>query len=97
RAAALSVQYYTDAVALVAAIDADLDAATVPERFGATERTFMVTGWVSARRRGELEDALAPLAAELDVSYAEPRPQDRPPVELENPRLLRPFEVLTDL
>ncbi|MHB1451717.1 MAG: V-type ATP synthase subunit I [Coriobacteriia bacterium] len=97
RAAALSVQYYTDAVALVAAIDADLDAATVRERFGATERTFMVSGWVSARRRGELEDALAPLAAELDVAYTEPRPGDRPPVELENPRLLRPFEVLTDL
>jgi len=97
RAAELSVQYYTDAVALVAAIDADLDAATVRERFGATERTFMVTGWVSARRRGELEDALAPLAAELDVTYAEPRPEDSPPVELENPRILKPFEVLTDL
>ncbi|MBN2848614.1 MAG: hypothetical protein JXP72_09250, partial [Coriobacteriia bacterium] len=91
RAAALSEQYYTDAVALVAAIDADLDAATVRERFGATERTFMVSGWVSARRRDRLDEALAPLAAELDITYEQPQPGDDPPVELENPRLLRPF------
>ena len=97
RAAALSEQYYTDAVALVAAIDADLDAATVRERFGATERTFVVSGWVSARRREKLDAALEPLAGMLDITYEDPRPGDQPPVELENPRLLRPFEVLTDL
>jgi V/A-type H+-transporting ATPase subunit I len=97
RAAALSEQYHADAVALVAAIDAELEAATIPERFGTTERTFLITGWVSARRRDELDEALAPLGEALDVTYAEPQPGDRPPVELENPKLLRPFEVLTDL
>lgn len=97
RAAVLSEQYYTDAVALVAAIDAELDAATVRERFGATERTFIITGWVSARRRDQLDEALAPLAEALDITYEDPRPGDRPPVELENPWILRPFEVLTDL
>ncbi len=97
RAQALSEQYHRDAVALVAAIDADLDAATVRERFGATQRTFMVTGWVSARRQDELDQALVPFADAIDVTYEDPRPGDSPPVELENPRLLRPFEVLTDL
>ncbi|MHB1016583.1 MAG: V-type ATP synthase subunit I [Coriobacteriia bacterium] len=97
RSAALSEQYYTDAVALVAAIDANLDAAIVREQFGATERTFMVTGWVSVRRQQVLDEALAPISEALDITYEDPRPGDDPPVELENPKILRPFEVLTDL
>lgn len=97
RAAALSEQYYADAVALVAAIDAEMEAATIRERFGATEWAFVITGWVSARRRDELDEAFASFAESLDITYAEPGPGDRPPVELENPKLLRPFEVLTDL
>jgi len=97
RAAALSAQYYTDAVALVAAIDTDIEAATIRERFGATERTYVITGWVSARHRDDLDEALQPLAEAIDVTYTDPQPGDRPPVELENPKLLRPFEVLTDL
>lgn len=97
RGAALSEQYYTDAVAIVAAIDADMDAATVRERFGATERTFVIRGWVSAKRREHLDRALEPFGEALDITYEEPGPGDRPPVELENPKLLRPFEVLTDL
>lgn len=97
RAAALSEQYHTDAVALVAAVDAQLEAVTVRERFGTTERTFVIHGWVSARRREELDEALAPFSDALDIAYADPQPGDHPPVELENPRLLRPFEVLTEL
>lgn len=97
RAAVLSEQYHADAVALVAAIDTDLEAVTIRERFGATERTFVISGWVSARRRDELEEALESFAEALDVTFTDPQPGDRPPVELENPKLLRPFEVLTDL
>jgi V/A-type H+-transporting ATPase subunit I len=97
QAQALSDQYHDDAVALVEAIDADLEAVTVREHFGTTERAFVVTGWVSAKRRGVLDEALEPLADTLDVSYEDPGPGDTPPVELENPRFLRPFEVLTDL
>ncbi|MBN2847537.1 MAG: hypothetical protein JXP72_03685, partial [Coriobacteriia bacterium] len=97
RGAALSEQYYADSVSIVAAIDADLDAVTVRERFGATDRTFVIRGWVSAKRRDDLDRALAPFGEALDITYDDPAPGDRPPVELENPKLLRPFEVLTEL
>jgi len=97
QAAVLSEQYYDDSVALVEAIDADLEAVNVRERFGATERVFVVSGWVSAKRRDDLDAALEPLVETLDVTYEPPGPDDAPPVELENPRILRPFEVLTDL
>lgn len=97
RSAQLSETHYVDTVALLAAIDAELDAATVRERFGATDRTYVIVGWVTEKRRETLEEALAPLSEHIDLTFAEPGPGDNPPVELENPRLIRPFEVLTDL
>lgn len=93
----LASAHYHRAVALVEAIASDIDALTVRERFAATERAFAVWGWVRASRRAALEDALAPLGEDLDVSFEDPGSADQPPVELDNPWFLRPFEVLTDL
>jgi V/A-type H+-transporting ATPase subunit I len=56
-----------------------------------------VTGWVRSSRSDELLAALAPWDSALDVTLRDPRDDENPPVELNNARLLRPFEVLTDL
>ncbi len=97
RARVLSVEHYTSTVALAEALSCDRDAVVVRDRFAATERTVLVSGWVPAKRRSQLEDALHPLGALVDLTLADPGPEDTPPVELENPRLLKPFELLTDL
>lgn len=97
RARALEAEHYTHAVTLAERLIAEREALTVRERFGATERVVVVTGWVAAKRRAALEAALEPLAASVDLTFAEPGPEDEPPVELDNPRILRPFELLTDL
>ena len=97
RARVLAAERYAEAYARAEAIGSQLDAITVRERFGSTDRTAVISGWVKASRRDALESALAPFGDATDLTLEEPGEDDRPPVELENPRLLRPFEVLTEL
>ena len=97
RAQELSDEHYEQAVARVEVIASQLDSITVRERFGTTERTFMVSGWVRESQRAELEGALEHDAAAVDLALEEPGPDDRPPVLLDNPWFFRPFEVLTNL
>lgn len=89
--------HFAEAVAIVEAIDSDAAAATALASFGRTERAFVVGGWADAHREAEIVEALAPWSDDLDISFSEPADGDSPPVELDNPRWLKPFEVLTDL
>lgn len=93
----LSDAHYERAVALVEAVASELESLTVRERFGATQRTFLVTGWVEASRRQELELAAERFSAAADVTFSEPSEDDHPPIVLVNPWYIRPFETLTDL
>jgi V/A-type H+-transporting ATPase subunit I len=89
--------HYEQAVALLEAVDSEREAARTLGSFGRTERAFVVTGWIRESRGDELAAALSPWAADLDVSLREPAEDENPPVELDNPRWLKPFETLTDL
>lgn len=93
----VSRDHYDQAVALVEAVEGELFAARTLGQFGRTERAFVVTGWVRASRGDELTAALAPWADDLDVTLREPTEDEDPPVELNNAKWLKPFEVLTDL
>ncbi|MDO8964978.1 MAG: V-type ATPase 116kDa subunit family protein [Coriobacteriia bacterium] len=93
----LAAAHYTDSVALLERIETRAASMKVRERFGRTERAFVVRGWVRESRRGDLNAALAPWAGDLDIAFSEPTDEDSPPVQLDNPAWLRPFEILTDL
>lgn len=93
----LSEAHYKRSVALVEAVASELESLTVRERFGTTERTFVVTGWVEASRRNELEKTCERFSGDIDVAFLEPAEDDRPPIVLVNPWYIRPFETLTDL
>ncbi|MBN1192143.1 MAG: V-type ATP synthase subunit I [Coriobacteriia bacterium] len=93
----LAAANHSRCVAVVEAVASELDSVIVRGQFGATERTFAIGGWVRASQREELEAVLEPLADEVDVSFAEPADDDKPPVVLDNLRIIRPFETLTDL
>lgn len=97
RARDLAAEHYHRAFARVEVVASQLDSLTVRERFGATERTLFVSGWVRASERATLEAALAELGADVDLTLEEPTSEDKPPVVLENPWYVRPFEVLTNL
>jgi V/A-type H+-transporting ATPase subunit I len=93
----LALERYAEAVTIAEAIDGERAAAHVLERVGRTERAFTITGWVRTSRADELHAALAPWDDALDVELRAPLDDENPPVELDNPRFLKPFEVLTDL
>jgi V/A-type H+-transporting ATPase subunit I len=93
----LSDEHYARAVTIAEAVDGDRTSAHILERVGRTERAFTITGWVRASRDEELLTALAPWHESLDVETRDPLDDENPPVELDNPRFLRPFEALTDL
>ncbi|MBA4370002.1 MAG: hypothetical protein C0418_00275 [Coriobacteriaceae bacterium] len=97
RARELAVEDYRYVVALVESVDSARDALLVREHFGATERAFGITGWIRASAADGLASALEPWADAVDITLEEPGEDDVPPVELDNPRWLRPFETLTDL
>ncbi len=97
RSRDLAARQFSRAVAMSEAIDAEREALLVRERFVATRSTFALSGWVRQKDHERLELALEPLAGEVDVTLTAPREGDSPPVELDNPRWLKPFEVLTDL
>ncbi len=97
EAEALAEEHHARVTALVQALLTRKDAEEVKGCFTASERAFVASGWVPAARKNELVAALAPVGSDVDVSFAEPEPGDAVPVELANPALIRPFEVLTDL
>lgn len=97
RAHALEAEHYRHVVVLAERLAAERDALQVRERFGATERAVVVTGWVAEKRTAALEASVEPMAHVVDLTFSEPAADDEPPVELDNPAILRPFEMLTDL
>lgn len=67
----------------------------VRELLGYTEKTSLIQGWMKAKEVPELSKRLADLNEEIEVFAQDPSPEDNPPVVLENPWFLKPFEVVT--
>ena len=97
RARELEAEHYEHAVTLAEWLQAERAALAVRERFGATERAVVASGWIAEKLRPDLERALEPFSALVDLTFEQPGPDDEPPVRLDNPRFLRPFETLTEL
>ena len=97
RATELAAKHYHEAVALVQALESDRDAILVHRDIAGTERAFIITGWVRESASDDVARALEPFGDSVDLSYLPPADEDEPPVALDNPRWLQPFEILTDL
>jgi V/A-type H+/Na+-transporting ATPase subunit I len=97
RATELASADHAHAVALVQALLSQRDAEEIRADFAGTERVFVVCGWITDSEHEGLITSLEPVAADVDITFEPPAPQDRVPVRLVNPVLVRPFEILTDL
>ncbi len=97
NATELAAADYRHAVAVVQALLSRRDAEEVRASFVGTERAFVVHGWIAESERDDLVAAVSPVFPDVDLTFEVPAPEDRVPVRLVNPPLLRPFEVLTDL
>jgi len=96
HAATLSDKHFDHTVALVQAIESERDRLLVRRDFGRTDRVFAISGWVRESGVDALEQVLTSYS-DVDLTLSKPTDEDEPPVELDNPRWLRPLEVLTDL
>lgn len=64
-------------------------------RLGYTDRLFVLRGWTRARDVSRLAEALERLSPALVLEAEVPAPGEVYPVDLENPAIFRPFEVVT--
>ncbi len=64
---------------------------------GDTEAVSCVEGWVRTADTHLLEKTVAEVSDAAEVCFRDPLPEEEPPVFLENPKVLRPFEIITNL
>ncbi len=64
---------------------------------GETEKAVYLEGWVREGDVSKLRAALEPYSGASELFLRPPLPEEEPPVILKNPRLVRPFEVITTL
>jgi V/A-type H+-transporting ATPase subunit I len=78
----------------------EIDAIGVMSRFGETEATFALMGWVPESEVERVQSALTETVGEAVLTRQlplTPELRDRVPLMLQNPRMARPFESLVRL
>jgi V/A-type H+-transporting ATPase subunit I len=96
----LSVQWSGKLAIWRAALQDEIEASRVLPRFGETDLTFVLAGWVPAKEIQKVENALrenvgsAVFIQRLEMTSEMSK---RAPVLLQNPRVARPFESLVKL
>lgn len=66
-------------------------------RFGRTDETFALTGWIEEKNFPRLKTAIAKISPSAYLVAEDPAEDDNPPVTLQNNRIVWPFEVITEL
>jgi V/A-type H+-transporting ATPase subunit I len=64
---------------------------------GETERVCYLEGWVLSKDKERLLTKLDPYADNLECYFRDPLPEEDPPVDLQNPKVNQPFELITKL
>ncbi|MGA1876437.1 MAG: V-type ATP synthase subunit I, partial [bacterium] len=62
-----------------------------------TQKVFSLIGWLRAKDERKVLDRLRQKFDELDVTVKEPDADDVPPIKLLNPKVVSPFESVTNL
>ncbi len=62
-----------------------------------TLQTFSLRGWVKKRDTEKLRQRLNKISQEIEIVISEPGKDEEVPVDLENRRMVKPFEVVTSL
>ena len=67
------------------------------ERLGETGSAFLLEGWVIADDKAKLEAAVLETAPEAYVAFRPPTDDETPPTATKNPRIIEPFEAITNM
>lgn len=65
--------------------------------FGETSRTVFLEGWIKNEDIPKLETKLMPYSELIQCYFRPPHPGEDPPIILKNPRIGKPFEIITKL
>lgn len=98
--AALSTQWLEKLAIWRTALQDEMEASRVLPRFGETDMTFVLAGWIPAASFEKVDSLLcecADNAVFMQKMKMTPELKKRAPVILQNPRLAKPFESLVRL
>ncbi len=62
-----------------------------------TRNVAVIRGWILEKDREKLERLLADRIPASEVSFESPKKGENPPVKLENPEILKPFQTLLEM
>ena len=97
---ALAAEWGEKLTAWRSALQEEIDASRVLSKFGETDLTFVLAGWIPAQALAQVESTLrasASGAASVRQLKLTPQLLKRAPVILQNPRFIKPFESLVKL
>jgi V/A-type H+-transporting ATPase subunit I len=69
----------------------------IQTNFARTARTFVTEGWIRKREFPAFKESIETGFEAVRMLPAEPLPGEEPPVLLENPKVVEPFQMITDL
>jgi len=64
---------------------------------GKTRSVYFLEGWIRAKDSHRLEARLEPFSDSVECYLRDPEPDEEYPVDLDNPKIWRPFELITRL
>lgn len=67
------------------------------EKLGGTQNTFTLEAWVPENKIDEINKTLSNITDSVYVVFDEPEEDEDIPVLLDNPKLVKPFEIITEL
>jgi V/A-type H+-transporting ATPase subunit I len=78
-------------------ISIEKDRRIVVKDFVKTDKTFMLQGWLPEKFTGNMTKVLDGITDKYTISFEDPGEEDEMPVLLDNPKPVKPYEMITDL
>jgi len=73
------------------------DRRSVVKDFIKTDKTFMLQGWIPEKFADDMTKLLDGITDKYTISFEDPSEEDEIPVLLNNPKAVKPYEMITDL
>lgn len=78
-------------------INLEAERIAAESEFLKTESAFVLEGWVPERVKDEVKADLESVTSNVYIEFLRPKQEDMPPTLAENPKLIQPFESITNM
>ena len=90
-------KHVTDLCILYDVVGLDIERAQAEEKFLKTDSTFVLEGWMPASVAEKATEKIGSLYPNTFVQLLAPEPKDEPPTLVQNNRVVKPYEQITDM